>query len=54
MEDHYYNPAHSGLLDLGLKPNYMSDDVLAAMMETVIAHKDAIDTAKILPRVRWS
>lgn len=54
LEDHYYNPAHSGLLDLGLKPTYMSDDVLAVMMETVIAHKDAIDNSKILPRVRWS
>ncbi|MEM7031230.1 MAG: NAD-dependent epimerase/dehydratase family protein [Chloroflexota bacterium] len=52
-EDHYYNPAHSGLLDLGLKPNYMTDDVVAAMLEQVIDHKDRIDTQKIMPRVRW-
>lgn len=52
-EEHYYNPAHSGLLELGLQPNYMTDDVLASMMERVMVYKDKIDTRKILPRVRW-
>ena len=54
MEDHYYNPKHSGLLDLGLKPHYMTDEVVADMLEKVIKYKDRIDTRKILPRVRWS
>ncbi len=53
-EDHYYNPAHSALLDLGLEPTYMTDEVLAAMMKEVIAHKDGIVPDRILPRVRWS
>ena len=53
-EDHYYNAAHSGLMDLGLEPHYMTDDVLAEMLEQVIRYKDKIDTNKILPRVRWS
>jgi UDP-sulfoquinovose synthase len=52
-EDHYYNPAHSGLLELGLQPHYMSDEIIAAMLEKVIAYKDQIDTRKIMPRVRW-
>jgi UDP-sulfoquinovose synthase len=52
-EEHYYNPTHSGLLELGLQPNYMTDDILAAMLERVIQYKGQIDTAKILPRVRW-
>jgi len=54
MEDHYYNPAHSGLLDLGLKPHYMTDDVLASMMETVVKYKDNISKDRIFPRVKWS
>jgi len=54
LEDHYYNAAHSGLLELGLKPHYMTDDVLAEMLEQVIAYKDQIDDSKILPRVKWS
>jgi UDP-sulfoquinovose synthase len=26
-EDHYYNPVHTGLLDLGLEPHYLTDEV---------------------------
>lgn len=52
-EDHYYNPAHSGLMELGLEPNYMTDDVVAAMLERVVAHKAQIDSSKIMPRVSW-
>lgn len=53
-EDHYYNPAHSGLLELGLKPHYLTDEVMASMLEQVLRHREAIDRRKILPRVRWS
>lgn len=53
-EDHYYNPAHSALLDLGLTPTYMSDEILVAMLEQVVAHRDRIAKDRILPRVRWS
>ncbi|MEX2650477.1 MAG: NAD-dependent epimerase/dehydratase family protein [Alphaproteobacteria bacterium] len=53
-EEHYYNPAHSGLLELGLQPHPMTTEVLAAMIERVLANRDRIDTRKIMPRVRWS
>ena len=53
-EEHYYNAQHSGLLELGLQPHFMTDDVLAAMLETIISHKANIDPGKIMPRVRWS
>ncbi len=52
-EQHYYNPAHSGLLELGFKPHYMTDELVAAMLEKVIEYKHYIDTDKIMPRVRW-
>lgn len=52
-EEHYYNPAHSGLLELGLQPHYMTDEVIAGMLEKVIKYKDGIDVKKIMPRVRW-
>ena len=52
-EAHYYNAAHSGLLDLGLKPHFLTDAVITDMLESVLKHKDAIDPAKIMPRVRW-
>ena len=53
-EEHYYNAKHSGLLELGLQPHYMTDEVLAAMLETIIPYKPNIDAKKIMPRVRWS
>lgn len=53
MEDHYYNPAHSGLLDLGLEPHYLTDDVLSGMIKGVLKHKDQIASHRILPRVAW-
>lgn len=52
-EDHYYNPAHSGLMDLGLQPHYMTQEVVVSMLEEVLKYKDNIDSSKILPRVKW-
>jgi UDP-sulfoquinovose synthase len=53
-EEHYYNPKHSGLLELGLEPHYMTDEVIAGMIEQVRCHSNRIDTRKIMPRVAWS
>jgi len=52
-EDHYYNAAHSGLMELGLEPNYMTQEVLVDMLQRIIKHKDAISHDRIMPRVRW-
>ena len=53
QEEHYYNPAHRGLLELGLRPHLMTDDVVANMLDRVRAHRDRIIVDRILPRVRW-
>jgi len=52
-EEHYYNPAHSGLLELGLKPHHLDEAVLATMLERIMSYRENIDVAKIRPRVRW-
>ncbi len=52
-EEHYYNPAHTGLMELGLEPNYLTDEVLARMMEIVIRHKTGINTGAIFKGVKW-
>ena len=54
LEDHYYNVEHSGLLELGLKPHYMTDDVVSGMLDMIINNRDSIDPSRIMPRVRWS
>jgi len=53
-EDHYYNAAHTGLMELGLKPNLMTEDVLTDMLDRIVRHKDAISEARIMPRVKWN
>ena len=53
-DEHYYRPAHDGLLRMGLKPHYLGDDRLAAMIEFVRRHRDAIGNDKLLPRVSWA
>lgn len=52
-EDHYYNAKHHGLLELGLRPHLMTDDVLAAMIRIIRTYESGIDRNKILPRVKW-
>lgn len=54
LEEHYYNPAHTGLLELGLEPNYLSEDVLAQMMERVVLRRKHIDEKKIFMKVKWA
>jgi UDP-sulfoquinovose synthase len=53
-EEHYYNPAHSGLLDLGLKPTFMTDEVLKGLMSKIMQYKQNIDPYKIQPRSGWN
>jgi UDP-sulfoquinovose synthase len=53
-EEHYYNPAHSGLQQLGLKPHLLTDEVIADMLDMVRRHRDRIDPNKIYPRVKWN
>jgi UDP-sulfoquinovose synthase len=52
-EEHYYHPVHQGLLEMGLQPHYLTDDVLAEMLETVGRFKGNIQEHKILRGVKW-
>ena len=53
-EEHYYNPAHSGLVELGLKPHFMTNEVLHEMLAYLMERSASIDSSKILPRVSWN
>lgn len=52
-EEHYYNAANTRLRDLGLEPNLLTDDVLHAILETAIEHKDRVIKENVLPTVTW-
>jgi len=53
-EEHYYNPIHTGLLDLGLQPHYLTDDSIDDMLDTVIRYKDNIKKDIIFKGVKWA
>jgi UDP-sulfoquinovose synthase len=53
-EEHYYNPAHTGLLELGLEPNYLTNEVLGKMMEFVLQNRKNIQKNQILRQVKWA
>lgn len=52
-EEHYYNPAHSKLLELGLKPHYLDEEALSSMFSVVLRHRDTINTNAIFRNVTW-
>jgi UDP-sulfoquinovose synthase len=52
-EEHYYNPAHTGLLKLGLTPHYLTDDVLGQIIEFVQRRHDSIHKHKIFRGIKW-
>jgi UDP-sulfoquinovose synthase len=54
LEEHYYNPAHTGLLELGLEPNYLSDEALGNIIEIVMANRNGINTARIFRGIKWA
>lgn len=52
-EEHYYNAVHTKLLDLGLKPHLLSDELISDLIQTAIRHKDRVNFGVIAPTARW-
>ena len=52
-EEHYYNPRHQKLLELGLQPRMLSDVLIESMLVTIRDHAERIRQEVILPNVRW-
>jgi UDP-sulfoquinovose synthase len=53
LEEHYYNPAHTKLLELGLQPRLLSEELIETMLLEITRHRDRIDEASIDPRTKW-
>jgi UDP-sulfoquinovose synthase len=52
-EEHYFNAKHSKLIDLGLKPHFLSNSLLDSLMNVALKYRDRLDKSLILPRVKW-
>jgi UDP-sulfoquinovose synthase len=52
-EEHYYKPKNEQLLDLGLEPRLLSEELVQTMLSRITRSADRIDRATILPQVKW-
>ncbi|OQY15472.1 MAG: NAD-dependent dehydratase [Desulfobacterium sp. 4572_20] len=52
-EDHYYNPTYHGLIDLGVKPHYLTHHVLERMFQIVEQYKSNIRKDVIFKNIKW-
>ena len=55
QEEHYYNPDHQRLVDLGYKPTGDVGAESGVMLDDLVKHTDRIEEAKavLIPDVRW-
>lgn len=52
-EEHYYNAKHTKLLDLGLQPHLLSDELVETMIGTIQRYSDRVLTDRITPSISW-
>jgi UDP-sulfoquinovose synthase len=53
-EQHYYNAVHTKLLDLGLEPTLLGEELVESMIHTIEKHKGRVIEGSIDPKTRWS
>lgn len=52
-EEHYYNAKHSKLLDLGLQPHYLGEELIDSMLHKIERYRQRIDGNVLVQNVRW-
>jgi UDP-sulfoquinovose synthase len=53
-EEHYYNAVHTKLLDLGLEPTLLGEELVESMLHAIERYKGNAIEAPIDPRTRWN
>ncbi len=54
LEDHYYNPTHTKLLDLGLKPSHLGDELVRSMLSIIERHRNRVIERALVPKTQWN
>ena len=52
-EQHYYNAVNTKLLDLGLEPHHLGEELVRSMLGIIERREDRVIERAILPRTRW-
>ncbi len=53
-EEHYYNPVHKNLAELGYKPGWDVRDEIWRLMKTILPFKDDIRKELLMPKIQWN
>ncbi len=53
LEEHYYNATNTKLLDLGLQPHFLGEELVQSMLKTIERYRDRVIERAIAPRTRW-
>jgi UDP-sulfoquinovose synthase len=53
LEEHYYNPNYQGLIELGVKPHYLTKESIKEMFKIVSQHKGQIRKEVVFRGVKW-
>ena len=53
LEEHYYNARHSKLVDLGLQPRLLNEELIDTMLLKIKDHADRVDVSTLVQDVRW-
>jgi UDP-sulfoquinovose synthase len=52
-EEHYYNPTYQGLIDIGVRPHYLTDDLMESMFRVVAKYSSNIRKDVIFKGIKW-
>lgn len=52
-EEHYYHAVHTKLMDLGLQPHLLSDELIRDLIETAQRYQDRVTEEVIAPSATW-
>jgi len=53
LEEHYYNASHTKLLDLGLKPTLLGEELVESIIHAIERYKEHVIEGSIDPHTRW-
>ena len=52
-EEHYYNPTYQGLIEIGVTPHYLTEEVMEGIFKIVARYKNNIRKEVIFRGVMW-
>ncbi|MGX7144706.1 NAD-dependent epimerase/dehydratase family protein [Facklamia languida] len=53
QEEHYFNAVYTALKDLGLKEHFLTDEVIADVLQLALDNKDRIKPANVMNSPQW-